>query len=172
MPSNYGNGLYGVELYSQSSVWSLAGNLTPSVVFGGNLAPIKALAGNLAPVVTFGPATLATSVDLAGNMAVQTALGASLTGVWLFGGNMPPSVGFAAELTSGPLWAASPPCTPPGWEQSTPCPPPMWTPTIPPSWELPGSPGGYGLANYGAGPYNYEAVSDASPWVPSGLCNG
>ena len=169
MSSLYGKGVYGQGVYSASPI--LAGGLAPTVALSGTLRKLVGLAGNLAPAVVFGPATLASSVDLAGDLAPQTGLGAALTGDWTISGDMAQAIAFAAQLTSGPLWAASPPCAS-AWEPSTSCPPAMWTPSAPPQWELPGTPGGYGLANYGSGPYNYEAVSDASPWRPSELCNG
>jgi len=150
----------------------LAGNFVPTVIFGpSQLTTPQNLSGNLAPTVAFA-ANMSVTYAVTGNLAPQTALAATLAADWLLAGNMTPSVVLAGQLVSGPLWAASEPCPLGVWGEATPCPPAMWTPALPPQWEFPGTPGGYGLGNYGAGPYNWQAVSDATPWEPAEQCHG
>jgi hypothetical protein len=190
MPSNYGKGNWGVELYSQSSTWSFVGNLAPSVAFSASFSPLTGLAGGLATTITFGPSQLTTPQNIvgdlapvvafaanlsliyavAGDLAPQTALGASLTGDWLVQGDMAPGVEFAASIGGGPLWAVSQPCPPSAWDETEPCPPAMWTPVAPPQWQLPDVTGSYGLGPYGGGPYN--VVTGVSPWQEAELCDG
>jgi hypothetical protein len=189
MPSNYGQGWYGQELYSQSSVWNFVGNLTPAVSLGGAFVATNGLAGNLAPVVTFGPSQLTTPQNIAGglaptvtfaanmsliysvrgDLAPQTALGASLTGVWDLAGNMAPGVVLAASAVLGPLWGASEPCPPPEWGETAPCPPSMWTPVVPPPWQIQGFSTAYGMGPYGVSVYNQPSED---PWYAAELCDG
>jgi hypothetical protein len=146
----------------------LAGNFAPAVSFSATLTIPTNIVGDLAPAVALA-ANLSVTYAVAGDLAPQTALGASLAGDWLLAGNMAPNVGFAASVEAGPLWAASQPCPLPGWDEETLCPPAMWTPVPPPQWQIAGSPGGYGLAAYGTGPYNLQS---ADPWYETELCNG
>jgi hypothetical protein len=189
MPSNYGKGNWGVELYSQSTTDDFVGALAPSVAFAASLSPLTGLTGVLAPMVAFGPSPLTTPQNIAGGLAPsvtfsaslsaiyavaaglapQTALGATLTGDWAMAGNMPVSLDFAADAYLGPLWAASAPCPPSAWTPSQPCPPPMWTPEPPPQWQPQDFPGSWGLSQYGVGPYNLQSDD---PWYEAELCDG
>jgi hypothetical protein len=184
MPSFYGIGQYGQGQYSRRPLVDISGDLTPSIVFAGNLGVIANLAGDMSPLVTFGPSPLTTPQNIDGDLAIevvfaaemsliyavygdiapQTALGASLAADFVLTGDMAVEVDFAATAFLGPLWQVSGTCPPPAWEESTLCPPPLWTPTVPPNWVPSGvkDPFGYGMQAYGKGNYN----DFSTPWLP------
>jgi hypothetical protein len=144
----------------------LAGDLAPTVSFAADMTVVYVydLVGDLAPDVTFAADLLVMVIhDLAGDLAFQIDLEASLGGDWLIAGDMSLGVDFGAEFTSGPLWEAAEPCPPPPWDEAEACPPTLWTPTLPPNWELPGVPQGWGMGAYGVSVYQ---PSSTSPWLP------
>ena len=106
MPSLWGEWNWGQGLYSQSQTFDLAGSLTPTITFVGDL-------------------DLAGSVDLAGNLVPAITFAADLTAgpaIVLLGGNLAPVVTMkASALISGPLWAPSGPCALVDWEESELC---------------------------------------------------
>jgi hypothetical protein len=120
-------------------VADLAGDLAPSVAFGGALAFTAGLAGDLAPsVVLNGTLVLGGNVDLAGDLAPQVAFSASgmqgvigLKGdltldIEIFDlpplGNVSVQIAFgSAALTTGWLWVPEEPCQVVDWEPSELC---------------------------------------------------
>jgi hypothetical protein len=100
MSAYYNIGPYGVAHYSKGSVYSLAGNLAPSLVFSATFAAPAALVGNLPVFVTLPPAaiTFGNPVLLSGDLRPSVSLHASLAYTAGLAGNLPVPVSFAASL--------------------------------------------------------------------------